>query len=69
MAVIRKRFGMPSNGYYLVADIIRKMPDATIRKQVADHFATEFNKRSKSFDPYQWNKATGGTPAPNSAKA
>jgi hypothetical protein len=64
----RKRFGMPAAGYFVIASIINKIEDAEVRKQVADHFATEFNKRSSSFDAYTWNRATGGQPAPNSAK-
>jgi hypothetical protein len=64
----RKKFGMPAAGYFVIAAIINKIEPPDLRKQVADHFATEFNKRSASFDAYQWNRATGGTPAPNSAK-
>lgn len=63
----RRRFGMPANGYHLVAEIIRRIDDPAIKQKVADHFGTEFNKRSTSFDPYQWEKATGGKVAPNSA--
>jgi hypothetical protein len=62
----KKKFGMPADGYRLVAAIIRKLPD-DLKKPVADHFATEFNMRSASFDAYQWGQATGGKPAPDSA--
>lgn len=62
----KKKFGMPADGYRLVAAIIRKLPD-DLKKPVADHFATEFNTRSASFDAFQWGQATGGKPAPDSA--
>jgi hypothetical protein len=53
--------------YQVIADIVRRIPDEATRKLVADHFATEFNRRSASFDPYTWGRWTGGRPAPNSA--
>jgi len=53
--------------YFLIADIIRKIPDPVMRKTVADHFGTEFNRRSKVFDPYTWERISGGKVAPNSA--
>lgn len=63
----RKIAKMGTDAYLVVADIIRKLPEAD-RQAVADHFATEFNRRSTSFDPVQWERATGGRPAPNSAR-
>lgn len=63
----RQRFVMSPKGYFYVADIIRKIADPVLRQTVADHFATEFNRRSASFDPYQWERASGGKVAPNSA--
>ena len=54
--------------YIVVAEIINNIEDEAFRKQVADHFATEFNKRSKAFDPARWYSMTGGVPAANSAK-
>lgn len=65
---VKKRNAMPAGAYFIVADIIRKFPDPAIRQQMADHFATEFNKRSQYFDPYEWARATGGKVAPNSAR-
>lgn len=62
----KKNF-MTAGSYFVVAAVIRKISDPTIRKNMADHFATEFNRRSKSFDPYEWEKATGGKPSANSA--
>jgi hypothetical protein len=55
--------------YLLIGNIISTIPDPAARKIAADHFATEFNKRSFAFDPYQWEKKTGGKPAPNSARS
>lgn len=52
--------------YLLIGTIINGLPDQ-IRATVADHFATEFNKRSPSFDPMAWERKTGGRPAPGSA--
>lgn len=63
----RRGAAMSFGHYLLIAHIIRSIPDENARKIAADHFATEFNKRSKSFDPFQWEKATGGKPAPGSA--
>lgn len=69
MSIIhRRRPAMNTGGYFVVASIIRKMEPPALRQQMADYFATEFNKRSPSFDPYEWEKATGGKVAPNSAK-
>ena len=59
---------MTGGAYFVVADVIRKIPDPILRQQMADHFATEFNKRSPSFDPYVWGRATGGKVAANSAR-
>lgn len=64
----RKRNFMNSGAYCVVAEVIRLIKDDDVRKKMADHFATEFNRRSPSFDPYEWEKATGGRPQPNSAK-
>lgn len=63
----RRKHAMTTGAYFVVADVIKKIPDATARKAMADHFATEFNRRSPSFSPYDWERATGGRPAPNSA--
>lgn len=52
--------------YRVIAGMINSLP-AECRQTVADHFATEFNRRSAKFDPIQWNRLTGGRPAPNSA--
>ena len=50
--------------YDVLGNMIKSMTDAGFteaeQKRVADHFATEFYKRSRVFDPYQWNKRTGG---------
>lgn len=68
-AAWRKPRTVMSQGQYLiVADVIRKILDPAIRQQMADHFATEFNKRSAAFDPVQWGRSTGGKVAPNSAR-
>jgi hypothetical protein len=64
----RKKHFMTTAAYFVVADVIRKIADPAIRKQMADHFATEFNRRSPSFSPYDWERATGGKVAANSAK-
>ncbi len=53
--------------YLLIASIIRKIEDPAVRQACADHFGTEFNKRSPVFDPGSWHSATGGNVAPNSA--
>lgn len=50
-----------------VAEIIRKIPDRNTRLIVANHFSTEFNRRSKAFDPNAWYLQTGGLPDPDSA--
>lgn len=67
MKLVRKKNFMTAGNYYVVADVIRKISDPVLRQSTANHFATEFNRRSPSFDPYQWEKATGGKCAPNSA--
>lgn len=58
---------MSGNHYLLIADIIRKIVDPAVRQTCADHFGTEFNRRSPVFDPYTWEKSTGGRVAANSA--
>lgn len=58
---------MSAGHYQLVGHLIRTIPDEAARKAAADHFATEFNKRSTVFDPYAWERLTGGKVAPNSA--
>jgi hypothetical protein len=58
---------MSADSYSIVAQIINKLEDAGVLKQIADFFATEFNRRSRSFDPSLWNRLTGGKPAPDSA--
>lgn len=59
---------MTAGAYEIVAGIVRSLPDGPLTRQdVANHFATEFNKRSASFDPYSWGQRTGGKVAPNSA--
>lgn len=58
---------MSAGHYLLVGDIIRRISDPALRKTVADHFATEFNRRSARFDPASWSSMTGGQPAANSA--
>lgn len=50
----RRKHAMTTGAYFVVADVIRKIPDAAQRQNMADHFATEFNRRSPSFDPYEW---------------
>ena len=62
----RKRI-MNAGAYEIVAGIINKIEDEELRLKIADHFSTEFNRRSQVFDPAQWEKRTGGRPAPNSA--
>lgn len=64
----KKAVSMTGDHYRLVAMIINEIPGSALRKAMADHFATAFNRRSVSFDPMQWNRATGGTPAANSAR-
>lgn len=67
-AIVRKKpASMNTGSYHIVASIIRTLPDE-LKQPVANHFATEFNKRSKSFDPTVWERWTGGKPAPNSAR-
>ena len=56
-----------ADAYRLIGQIIRAIPDPAIRQFTANHFGTEFNKRSKMFDPYQWERTTGGKVAPGSA--
>lgn len=63
----RQQSRMNAGAYRVVAEMVRALPPFC-RQAVADHFATEFNRRSPSFDPVQWERATGGKPAPNSAK-
>lgn len=60
---------MRAGAYYIVAEIINKIEDRALRQVVANHFATEFNKRSYSFDPYEWGRKTGGKCAPGSARS
>lgn len=64
---MRRKPSMSAAGYEIVAGIVRTLPDE-LKQPVADHFATEFYKRSKSFDPYIWNKRTGGTVNPEVVK-
>lgn len=46
--------------YFILADIVRTLPDEH-RQACANHFATELRKKyERSFDPYQWEQATGG---------
>lgn len=54
-----RRIAMNGAAYEITAGIVRTLPEE-IRQAVADHFATEFNRRSASFDPYQWEWRTGG---------
>lgn len=63
-----RRTALSAAHYQLIGDIIRRVEDPALRQQMADHFATEFNRRSKSFDPYQWGRVTGGKVAAGSAK-
>jgi hypothetical protein len=58
---------MTAPAYEIVGEIISKIVDPTIRQAVANHFGTEFNRRSPSFDPAMWHRKTGGNVAPNSA--
>lgn len=52
---------MTSGAYEIVAGILRTAPvDDATRLKIADHFCREFNKRSPSFDPYAWERRTGG---------
>ena len=64
----RKPEKMTTAAYYIVGAIIRKIEDPKLRQTVADHFATEFNRRSASFSPFDWERITGGKVAPNSAR-
>ena len=60
---------MTPGAYHIVASIIATLPvDIAMRLTVADHFATEFNKRSQYFDPLHWERVTGGKVAANSAR-
>ncbi len=53
---------MTSYHYKTFAEIINKlMMEPTQRLAVANHFATEFRKRFRGFDPIGWENATGGT--------
>lgn len=65
---VKKRNAMTAGAYFVVAHVIRQIPDPAVRQQMVDHFATEFNKRSPSFDAYEWYRATNGRVAPNSAR-
>lgn len=58
---------MTGESYRIIAGIILAIKDPVLRQQMADHFGTEFNKRSARFDPYAWGRMTGGKVAPNSA--
>lgn len=51
--------GLNARGYFTIADIIKHLP-ADIRQTVADHFATELNFRTESFDAGYWRQVTGG---------
>lgn len=55
-----RKAAMTGPAYMVVADGIRRIEDAAIRKAVADHFAKYFHGRSQSFDPQNWYQATGG---------
>ena len=70
-SLFRKRPKVISaDAYQIVGGIVRAMPDGPLTRQdIANHFATEFNRRSRAFDPIQWERLTGGRPAPNSAAA
>jgi hypothetical protein len=70
MSIIKRGNGnikMTTGHYRIIAGIVRSIPDEATRKACADHFATEFNRRSTVFDPYTWGRLTGGKVAPNSA--
>jgi hypothetical protein len=70
MSIIKRgnaNIKLTTGHYQIVAKIINSIPDAAMRQTVADHFATEFNRRSTVFDPYTWGRLTGGKVAPNSA--
>lgn len=51
---------MGARVYQIVADVISKIPDEHLRREAADHFATEFRKRSASFDPAAFERFCGG---------
>lgn len=51
---------MNAGAYEIVAGIVRKIQDERLRLAVADHFCREFHARSQAFDPYAWEKRTGG---------
>lgn len=55
-----KKHFMTTGSYYVVADCIRKIEDASLRKLMADHFAQYFHDRSDRFDNNEWFRATGG---------
>lgn len=56
----RRRAFMTAASYDVVAGVILEIEDPDLRKRMADHFATAFHRRSRSFDAYQWEKRTGG---------
>lgn len=58
----------PRSMYDSVATIINTIEDDAFRQRVADHFGTEFNRRSEAFDPAHWARRTGGRVAANSAR-
>lgn len=58
----------PRSIYDSVATIINTIEDPAFRQRVANHFGTEFNRRSEAFDPAQWARRTGGRVAANSAR-
>jgi hypothetical protein len=57
---LNPRNQMGARVYQIIADVITKIPDELQRREIGDHFATEFRKRFASFDPPSFQRACGG---------
>ena len=55
-----KKSMMTARAYSELAAAINSHPDPEKKKILADELATIFRKRYPSFDPYMWERATGG---------
>jgi hypothetical protein len=60
MMAMKPKNQMGARVYAIIADVIAKVPDEHDRRQVGDHFATEFRKRFASFDPVMFERLCGG---------
>lgn len=57
---LKPRNQMGERVYRTIAEIITKLPDEYLRREVGDHFATELRKRFASFDGGQFERHCGG---------